>query len=230
MAIKNTELGGTDWAPGEFLNSTDLNDTFDAAYAYLQKLSNFWLNSDLYDAYDDFESYSLGAFTTNSKWTVGSVTGDGTVTIVSDDTPTGSTSKVLQLDIGDGDTSASNVTVNTILLADNKHKHIKCALKSSQNSSSGSEWGNIAVKLGSSGTEYNLLEESPEGNNSILSELYFDVSVVAKGSGDYDLYFGGRLMEAGISEADPQLYFIVSTQFNQTIFQIDDVVESGSSI
>ena len=31
MAIKNTNLGGTDWADGETLEAADLNDTFDAA-------------------------------------------------------------------------------------------------------------------------------------------------------------------------------------------------------
>ena len=32
MAIKNTNLGGTDWSPGNRLNAADLNDTFDAGY------------------------------------------------------------------------------------------------------------------------------------------------------------------------------------------------------
>ena len=30
MAVKNTLLGGTDWADGESVMAEDLNDTFDA--------------------------------------------------------------------------------------------------------------------------------------------------------------------------------------------------------
>ena len=30
MAIKNTNLGGTNWAAGDIVWSADLNDTFDA--------------------------------------------------------------------------------------------------------------------------------------------------------------------------------------------------------
>ena len=76
MAIKNTNLGGTDWVTDETLYSADLNDTFDAAFEKIQTISNFWLNSDLYSVYDDMESYSIGAFTTNAKW---SVSGGGSV-------------------------------------------------------------------------------------------------------------------------------------------------------
>lgn len=32
MAIKNNGLGGEDWVIGDFVNSDDLNDTFDAFY------------------------------------------------------------------------------------------------------------------------------------------------------------------------------------------------------
>ena len=69
MAIRNASLGGSDWG-NEELTSTDLNDTFDAVVNKVQTLSAFWLNSDLYDVYDDFDSYSTGAFTTNTNWTV----------------------------------------------------------------------------------------------------------------------------------------------------------------
>jgi len=37
MAIKNTDLGGTDWSDGEVLDAADLNDTFDAVVFTRQK-------------------------------------------------------------------------------------------------------------------------------------------------------------------------------------------------
>jgi len=43
MAIKNTDLGGTDWTNGEVLSHTDLNDTFDAVVnkkVYLEALDS----------------------------------------------------------------------------------------------------------------------------------------------------------------------------------------------
>ena len=60
MAIKNTNLGGTDWAFEESpVAAADLNDTFDAAVVALRTNPAFWLNSDTYDVYDDFNSYSI---------------------------------------------------------------------------------------------------------------------------------------------------------------------------
>ena len=55
MAIKNTAIGGTDWTQ-ERLKAEDLNDTFDAMASKVNTLSAFWLNSDLYDVYDNFNT------------------------------------------------------------------------------------------------------------------------------------------------------------------------------
>lgn len=32
MAVRNTKLGGSDWVVGNFVDSDDLNDTFDKFY------------------------------------------------------------------------------------------------------------------------------------------------------------------------------------------------------
>jgi hypothetical protein len=61
MVIKNTTLGGTDWTQ-ERIKAEDLNDTFNAMASKVNTLSAFWLNSELYDVYDDFESFGQNPY------------------------------------------------------------------------------------------------------------------------------------------------------------------------
>jgi len=45
MVVKNTNLGGTDWADGDSLSHTDLNDTFDEAfeqYMLINKINTWY--------------------------------------------------------------------------------------------------------------------------------------------------------------------------------------------
>lgn len=59
MAVKNTNLGGTDWAFKDNLESQDLNDTFNALTEKIQTLSAFWLNPDLSQPYLDLSTQTL---------------------------------------------------------------------------------------------------------------------------------------------------------------------------
>jgi len=77
MAVKNTNLGGTDWTDGDILYAADLNDTFDAATNKIQTLSTFYLNGSLSTVHEDFESYNTGSWAAPG-WTLGSTTeGEG---------------------------------------------------------------------------------------------------------------------------------------------------------
>jgi len=85
MAIRNIELGGaSDWSDGQVLDDDDLNDTFDAVSDRSQSLSAFWLNTDLYAVWDDFEDETLGTYTTDTEWTITITTAGATATGTAD--------------------------------------------------------------------------------------------------------------------------------------------------
>ena len=61
MAIKNTDLGGTDWIDGAVLEAADLNDTFDATFSY------FGIQSS--SGAEDTAEYSATADNLSTAWT-----------------------------------------------------------------------------------------------------------------------------------------------------------------
>ena len=61
MAIKNTNLGGTDWIDGAVLEAADLNDTFDATFSY------FGIQSS--SGAEDTAEYSATADNLSTAWT-----------------------------------------------------------------------------------------------------------------------------------------------------------------
>jgi hypothetical protein len=115
------------------------------------------------------------------------------------------------------------------------HKHVQLYWELEPGTNASAQVATAKVKLGSSGTEYTIATKSGSDNgNDVFG--YSGVFVVAKGSDEYDLYVGGRLMEAGISEAKPQLYFIAQiaadnrNSTTRTTIQIDNVRESSITI
>lgn len=230
MAIRNTAMGGTDWTAGELgLNSADLNDTFDAAFSKIQTLTMFWMNSDLSTVYDDFDSYSVGAFTTNSLWTVSTVAytnGIATSSIASSTTAGGSSKELVLVAKGEDGGLARNstVTVNTIGLSDDTHKYIRFAwtISGANNGSS------LEVNFGTQ--SYTAVISSNGGMT-----IYNDIKVIALGSNNYDVYVGGKKIYSNVNEADPQIYFRVTgggagSSVSTITVYIDDVIESSGSV
>lgn len=231
MAIRNTAMGGTDWTAGELgLNSADLNDTFDAAFSKIQTLTMFWMNSDLSTVYDDFDSYPVGAFTTNSLWTVSTVAytnGIATSSIASSTTAGGSSKELVLVAKGEDGGLARNstVTVNTIGLSDDTHKYVRVA------------WSITAANNGCS-LEINFGSQTYTviiTGKDIDETQYFDIKVIALGSNNYDVYVGGKKIYSNVNEADPQIYFRVTgggagSSVSTITVYIDDVIESSGSV
>lgn len=192
----------------EMTLSTELNATFDAAVNKIKNLSAFWLNSYLYSIYDDFESYSVGAFTTNSKWTVTThVDGGGpTATCtISSSTTAGGSGKEVVLSVSSSNTNGSYSILSTLLKAANKHFRIKCAYNINAINANTGGIG-IFFTIGSqSYYEIDRLEYNGVRNGLL------DILVVAKGSNAYDVYTAGKKVFSNVTEATPTLYFKVSS-------------------
>ena len=228
MAIRNDLLGGTDWTTNEKpLKAVDLNDTFDAAATIVKQNPGFWLSSTLYDVYDDFDSETPGAFTTNTDWTI-SASGVGTATIVtSNNANGGSTGNELKLggDSGSG-SNAYTATATSINIVSNRHTHVRLAGYYDQSTSSAS-YRTIQASFDGGTTYYSILNNRGERGSGCWA--YSDFTVVAKGSDEYDLYGGGRLLASAVTIASPQLSvrMTAGAAYNgEGYLYVDDVVQN----
>lgn len=229
MTIRTTGLGGTDWDeshPYEHLKPSDLNDTINALVNRVGALTMFWMNSDLSTVYDNFDSYSVGAFTTNSLWTVNLVSYNiATASIASSTNAGGSTKELVLVAKGEDGGLARNstATISTIGLSDNTHKYLRLAYVIS----AANNGCNIQFKFGSQ--SYTMIMAS-QG----ISIQYTDIKVIALGSSSYDVYLGGKKIYSNVNEADPQLYILATgngagSSVSQITVYIDDVIESSGS-
>ena len=232
MAIKNTLLGGTDWS-GEKTTDYDLNDTFDAAVAYLTTLSTFWLNSDLYDVYDDFDSYDTGAFTTNTNWTVTLGTGSPYCNIV-ESQEAGGSGKELQIDGGGNAGAKGNITVTSKLLVSNKSTWLRFQGYHTPANTGTAYDEFLKVGLGNASV-VTIANWTYDQDSSLLGKQWFygDILVVALGSDFYDVYSGGKKIISNTEQADPQikLYALDDTVNVANVgFYIDDVRQTKGAI
>lgn len=178
MAIKNTLLGGTDWVDNEAPSAEDLNDTIDAAVTKIQTLSAFWLNSDLYDVYDDFESYGTGAFSSNSEWTVSNCE-------IAASTNAGGSGQELVVSAAASDTA----TAEAINLVADSHTFMRVY------SSIGSgAFGDTDVSF-DGGSTYNTLLRADNDDAQNVGQALTTIYTVAKGSDEYDCYIGGKMVD-----------------------------------
>ncbi len=208
-------MGGTYGATSNNLSSTDLNDTFDKAFNYIRTLTFFWLNSDLYSVYDDFESYSVGNMATNTNWTVtitpAAAGGTHTCAVASSTTAGGSGKELVltaQPAQSGGSTQIGTVKIASKLIPANSHIFARVALHdgSNHNAAPGSEY---YFSLNGT-TWYSFLG----GNNNMPYSwiLYAEVKVIAKGSDNYDMYVGGYKMASNVNVPSAQLYIkLIST-------------------
>ena len=219
----------------EVVKAVDMNDTYDALTNTIRSLSVFWLNDELYDVYDDFDSYSVGAITTNTNWTF-STAGGGTTTIASS-TIAGGSGKELLLFAKPSGTTTGEAEAVTKLLADDKHKQLKYAIFVDDNAGGDlNSTVTVQIKIGSQ--SYTNIYRFSATNDIISNSQVFngDILVIAKGSNVYDVYAGGRKVFDNVTEADPQLGLKVTTSGNTSFshldvtMYVDDVVESKGTI
>jgi hypothetical protein len=180
----------------EVVKAEDMNDTIDAMVNKVQTLTAFWLNSELYDIYDDFDSYSTGTFTTNDKWTVTATkTGSGAaisnISILESQLAGGSGKELYirsQANLSGGNTAGMNVKVETKEFPKNRHIFARIRSKVEQSRIATSS----EVRLVFGGTNYVFdfgFEQDVQHTN--MPHRYFNLNVIAKGNDLYDIYIGG---------------------------------------
>lgn len=195
----------------EKLTAADLNDTFDAAVTKIQSLSAFWLNSDLYDVYDDFDSYSTGTLTTNTNWTVfDNSTGSdwGSNVEISATTYAGGTSKELLIEgTNDNNATGDNLDVGVTSRALENNKHVFAGYYISdlwRTLSDTDDRPMYQVSIDGGSNYYNVCEKGYTYNGDIL---YGSILVVALGSDNYDLYIGRKKVQSNVNVADLEITF-----------------------
>jgi len=198
MAIKNTLLGGTDWTSSDYPTAQDMNDTMDAAANLIKTSPCFWLNTELYDVYDDFNSYSTGAFTTNSLWNIsetGQESGFNLTQEIQTTQLAGGTTQELMLEINRSSQGAGPgyIYAKAINLTANRHTFIKTYSRFDFGGGAGSTSGHTSVSF-DGGTTYHTLYAvviSDDSDGNTLNQVF----VVAKGSDEYDCYVGGKMVQ-----------------------------------
>jgi hypothetical protein len=228
MTIKNTNLGGSDWTDNNTLNYVDLNDTFNAVYNQMKVLPAFYLNTAFYDVYDDFESYGVGSFTTNAKWTV--TPGSGLVTIASSTNAGGSGKEIVINSNG-----ANSAEIKAIANTANKHIFVRvcCIGTVSGGLNSSTSTGVFNFKI--EGQSYTPCVTFGPYNSGGAGTAWTEILVVALGSNQYDVYAGGKKIFANVTAATPNLYFqsVGSTANGTTssiITYLDDVRQCKSAM
>lgn len=234
MAIRNTNLGGTDWG-NEGLTFTDLNDTFDAAVTKIQSLSAFWLNSDLYDDYENFDSESTGSFTGNTKVTINTNAATGwtvQASITNTQNAGGATNELRLHADHDGGTGADGAytEVEATALAENKHTFGALYGFASSDVADAFKY-QISID-GSTYYDFGEVNDRPD-------DIWFltNFLVIAKGSNQYDLYVGRKQLASSVTVADLKVYIrIYASQSEGSAaaasydLYIDDIRQSKSTI
>lgn len=226
MAIRNTNFTGstTNWAQGDKLLSTDLNDTFDAAFSLITTLTTFWLNSDLQTVYDNFDSYSVGAFTSNAKWTVATTNASAAV---ASSTNAGGSDKEIVLTCSNSTGGSASIT--SLGLTDDTHKSIKMKCTST---AGGNSDASTSIELQFGGVDYTVASWS--GPDNVTMSAYCGILIIALGSNNYDIYVGSSKIASNVNTADPNIRLKLNkTSVSNTdtnVLYIDDVVESSGSV
>jgi len=198
MAIKNTNLGGTDWATNDYLLSTDLNDTFDAAYDKLKEKTTFWRLSEWYTVYDSFASV-----VSSSLWST-----SGSVVHSATNLAGGDASGEAKVSVGRNSTS---YIVSNALPNNKNAYHFKGYFVTIPGSTSGN-LHYIMYFRQRNGTLTQMFDSSTFNANPTLS-FYFSILVVKTASDTYDVYMGGKNL---VTISDSDLEFGIAISDNQT--------------
>ena len=186
----------------------------------------WYIDSNSYDVYDDFESYSTGAFVTNTDWTV--VTNGPTAEVVSS-TVTGGTGNCLKVICNTALVSKS-ITITSLTLPAQKSCYAKLAIGyGATGGSGGSTSASISIGLvGATGVISNATANSNPGSYYSTST---SLLVIYKGDDKYDVYIGGKKIATDLVDATPQILISGTTNgftgegINVTVY-VDDIVMS----
>jgi len=182
----------------------------------------WFFDSRFYEVYENFDSYSTGAFASNTNWTIG---GSGNATISATQNAGGTTNELYLYGGGGNDKTAT-----TLVLKPNRHTYARVYCYAYLLGSNTSSYY-CAVRFGNTGSYYNFLSGGSSGVHEI--NVLSSVLVIANGNNNYDLYVGGKLVASysDVTEANAQLDFKaygasgVSTS-GQGHLYIDDVRQS----
>ena len=228
MAVKNIRLGGADeFENKKPINAEDLNDTFDAAVDKVQTLTTFWLNDFLYDVYDDFESYSVGEFTSNAKWDFTTTVNAGSGLTLSGDIQSSNpwlegTTKSILLTCNTGSAAGNGtVVLESKTIPNDRHIFAKYSYDSFNEFSGASlslffQLGNIS--------EYTIYSGGT-GSRGKSGWLFCR----AKGAGFYDVYIDGLLIINNLETTSDNNFRITlnalsnSSNTGTSSFRLDDV-------
>lgn len=211
----------------EVILSADLNDTMDAAVEEFRNNPAFWLNTNTYDVFEDFNSISTTAhWGGNSTWTTTtSGTPDATeyYDIVNSQIAGGTTNE-FKLGVGSDGGAGDDytVTLSTSSIEPNRHIFARVACKSNGGSNNISASFQVSIN-GSSFYTVHTLQDRTTATTS-----YTNILIVAKGSDEYDVYGGGKLLASGVSDSTPNLAFRVARGDSGVglLAYIDDVRQS----
>lgn len=243
MAIKNTNLGGTDWIDNEVLEAADLNDTFDAIYEKVVSNPAFWLNSEFYDVYDDFSSYTTGdniASENPTNWTLtDNSDGSGASKVITfqtvASTTAGGTTDEARIRAGATGGAASELRAKAVAkainLTANKHKFIRVNVSwNGSTNDPGARYRDVGMQVSfNKGANYD--KGIFDSGDSVwkLDGALTEILVVAKGSNEYDCYIGGKLIRT-VTDATFQIWIQAVASGNRgdtcnCYVYIDDVRE-----
>ena len=191
MAVKNTNLGGTDWIVTDGLLFSDLNDTFDAAYDKSWEKPTFWVSSVWFTVYDAFTSEIAGA-----KWTT-----SGTAAW-SDTSNAGGDAQGEAKITSDGNGTNTPAYIISNALPNNKFAyHFKGYIGLSGAGSQSNRTANVYFRE-RDGT--NTIISSLSSAQPISGYVYFSIFVVRTAADTYDVYCGGKKIVT-VSDADLEI-------------------------
>ena len=194
MAIKNTPLGGADWATTDYASAADFNDTFDAAYNLLVKNARFWDVSTLRTLYDDCGS---GAATFSTLWTA---SGSGTHSESYTNTSiAGGTA--YEMDLTCGGAAGSHVTkAVTVSATANRSYHFRVACGVTATGTGGAN-GTAAIYFvlrDNAGVDQNYLIGDYNFTGVVSTNtVYTDITIVRTAADTYDVFAGGKKIVSG---------------------------------
>ena len=167
-------------------------------------LCTFWLDSNYYDLFDDFESYDLGAFVTNTKWTISLTTESGAAgyanIIAATINVSGQELEISSKGEATGGPYEGTATATTKTLASNKHtfvkyKYITSATGVADNSAS----SRISVGNGTQGfTEVvSSIISGASGDQKTGNGIIF---IEAVGGNEYNVYVGYTVTNLALAD------------------------------
>ena len=158
----------------------------------------FWLDSDLYEIYDDPNNYDTDTFTSNDKWETG---GDGSKNIV-ESTNSVNAGKEFRLRIN----NHVNSTLTTKELKKNKHTFFTCV--ATQSTTGGSNLPDSRTRIVFGGS-FNIARSGfSQQNRGGDYRATAGVSIIAKGNDLYDVYIGTKILGENVENTSGQLTII----------------------